>query len=86
MQQNEEVIAQHKPAAKAMREARRGPQNVTIAAEALKSQRKKVRNFTRLTVTTCLYLSPSNRARSLSTLIAVVVDKEAPLKAKAAIV
>ena len=38
--------------------------------------------FTRLTVTTCLYLSPSNRARSLSTLIAVIVDKDTPLNKK----
>ena len=57
-----------------------------LLQKRLKAREKKVRNFTRLTVTTCLYLSPSNRARSLSTLIAVVVDKEAPLNAKAAIV
>ena len=38
--------------------------------------------FTRLTVTTCLYLSPSNRERSLSTLIAVIVNKDTPLNKK----
>ena len=68
-----------------MREARCRLYNATIATEALKSQRKIVRNFTRLTVTTCLYLSPSNKARSLSTLIAVVVAKDTPLNAKTAI-
>ena len=30
----------------------------------------------RFKVTTCLYLSPSNKARSLSTLIAVNVNKD----------
>ena len=59
---------------------------IWVQAEALKSQRKKVRNFTRLTVTTCLYLSPSNRARSLSTLIAVVVEKDTPLNTRHAVV
>ena len=52
----------------------------------LKAREKKVRNFTRLTVTTCLYLSPSNRARSLSTLIAVVVEKDTPLNTRHAVV
>ena len=69
-----------------MRKARCRLYNATIATEAPKNQRKTVRNFTRLTVTTCLYLSPSNKARSLSTLIAVVVDKDTPLNAKAAII
>ena len=32
--------------------------------------------YVRFKVTTCLYLSPSNKARSLSTLIAVNVDKD----------
>ena len=35
-----------------------------------------------LKVTTCLYLSPSNKARSLSTLIAVNVNKDAGPKIK----
>ena len=33
----------------------------------------------RLKVTVCLYLNPSNRARSLSTLITVSVHKDTPL-------
>ena len=36
---------------------------------------------TRLNVTTCLYLSPNNSARSLSTLIAVHVIRDSPHKA-----
>ena len=35
-----------------------------------------------LKVTTCLYLSPSNKARSLSTLIAVNVNKDTEPKVK----
>ena len=35
---------------------------------------------TRLSVTTCLYRRPSDRARSLSTLITVTVIKDTPLK------
>ena len=35
-----------------------------------------------LKVTTCLYLSPSNKARSLSTLIAVNVNKDTAHKIK----
>ena len=33
-------------------------------------------------VTTCLYLSPSNKARSLSTLIEVIVIKDAEHRTK----
>ena len=36
----------------------------------------KVYYFVPLKDTTCLYLSPSNKARSLSTLIAVSVNKD----------
>ena len=43
-----------------------------------KTQWVPTRAFTRLIVTTCLYLSPSDRARSLSTLIAVIVDEDTP--------
>ena len=39
-----------------------------------KETQEAIRNtYTRLTVTTCLYLSPNNNARSLSTLMAVIV-------------
>ena len=36
-----------------------------------------------LKVTTCLNLEPSNRARSLSTLIPVIFNKDTPHKVKA---
>jgi len=36
--------------------------------------------YVRLRVTTCLYLSPNNRARSLSTLIAVSITRDNPEK------
>ena len=48
----------------------------------LKSQRAIIRTFTLHAVTICLYLSPSNRARSLSTLIAVIVNKDTPANTK----
>ena len=57
-----------------------------LPQKRLKAREKKVSNFTRLAVTTCLYLSPSNRARSLSTLIAVVVEKDTPLNTRHAVV
>ena len=44
--------------------------------EAPLNQVKIITTRTRLNVTTCLYLSPSNRARSLSTLIAADVDTD----------
>ena len=34
--------------------------------------------YVRFKVTVCLYLSPNIRARSLSTLMAVIVDKDTP--------
>ena len=48
-----------------------------------KSQKPKAIIYVLLKVTTCLYLSPSNKARSLSTLIAVEVDKDTPHKVEA---
>jgi len=49
-----------------------------IATVMLKSQNRATKIHARLKVTTCLYLSPINRARSLSTLIAVNVNKDTP--------
>ena len=46
------------------------------------SKKQTTRQRTRLKVTVCLYLNPSNSARSLSTLIAVAVMREDPHKVK----
>ena len=46
------------------------------------SKKQTTRQRTRLKVTVCLYLNPSNSARSLSTLIAVAVMRENPHKVK----
>ena len=51
---------------------------VTILA----NRKQKTRQRTRLKVTVCLYLNPSNSARSLSTLMAVAVARENPQKMK----
>ena len=48
--------------------------------EAQIIQKQITTTRTRLNVTTCLYLSPNNRARSLSTLIAVDVKIDTPQK------
>ncbi len=50
--------------------------------EAAISQTQVMTTRARLNVTACLYLSPSNSARSLSTLIAVDVEKDTPHKIK----
>ena len=47
-----------------------------------KIQKPKTIIHVLLKVTTCLYLSPSNKARSLSTLIAVTVKKDTKQKIK----
>ena len=41
-----------------------------------KTQKEVTKSLTRLTVTTYMYLSPNNRARSLSTLISVIVHSD----------
>ena len=46
------------------------------------SKKQTTRQWTRLKVTVCLYLNPSNSARSLSTLIAVAVVRENAQKNK----
>ena len=51
--------------------------------EALINQKQIVTTRTRLNVTTCLYLSPNNRARSLSTLTAVVIEADTLQRIKA---
>ena len=51
---------------------------VTILA----NRKQTTRQRTRLKVTVCLYLNPSNNARSLSTLMAVAVARENPQKMK----
>ena len=45
-------------------------------AQILAVQRQRTANATRLEVTICLYLTPSDRANNLSTLIAVIVSKD----------
>ena len=50
----------------------------TTAVEGDKSQTVVTATYVRFKVTTCSYLSPRNKARSLSTLIAVNVIKETP--------
>ena len=50
-----------------------------VAEKAVEiTQRVKTITQVRFKVTTCLYLSLSNRARSLSTLIVVSVHRDAP--------
>ena len=51
--------------------------------EAPINQRQMITTRTRLNVTTCLYLSPNNRARSLSTLIAADVKRDTPQRVQA---
>ena len=41
-------------------------------------QKVAIMTYVSFKVTFCLYLSPNNRARSLSTLMAVIVDKDTP--------
>ena len=47
-----------------------------VAAKLEIAHRNVIVKYILFKVTTCLYLSPSNRARSLSTLIKVVVPKD----------
>ena len=49
-----------------------------------KIQKVAVTIHVRFKVTICLYLIPNNKARSLSTLIAVSVNKDTPHNAKLA--
>ena len=49
---------------------------VNVPETMEKTQRIVTATYVRFKVTTCLYLSPSNKARSLSMLIAVVVNKD----------
>ena len=51
--------------------------------EAPINQKQTITTRTRLKVTTCLYLSPNNRARSLSALIAVDVKMDTAQRMKA---
>ena len=51
-------------------------QNDIEAKVMLVTQNKFTNARTRFIVTICLYLNPNNRARSLSTLIAVIVNKD----------
>ena len=51
--------------------------------DTLINQKKNITTRTRLNVTTCLYLSPNNRARSLSTLIAADVKMDTPQRMEA---
>ena len=48
--------------------------------EMFRIQKETASPRVRFKVTVCLYLKPNNRARSLSTLIAVSVHKDTPLR------
>ena len=50
----------------------------SIVAKLEKTQKMATMRYVRFKVTVCLYLSPNIRARSLSTLMAVIVDKDTP--------
>ena len=52
-------------------------------APIARNQKQIINARTRFNVTTCLYLSPNNRARSLSTLIAADVKRDTPQRLKA---
>jgi len=54
--------------------------NNIIATSRQISQNKATTIHTRLKVTICLYLNPERRARSLSTLIAISVNRDTPPK------
>ena len=54
-----------------------------IATPREKSQNATTKIHALLKVTTCLYLNPNKRARTLSTLIAVSVNRETPQKVTA---
>ena len=56
--------------------------NCMITSETAINQKQDITAQTRLDVTKCLYLSPSNRARSLSTLMAVDVEIDTCQKIK----
>jgi len=49
-----------------------------MVVQAIQKERSKAR--TNFKVTTCLYLNPNNRARSLSTLIAPIVSMETAVR------
>ena len=55
-------------------------QNNIVAPVVETTQKTTTIRYIRFKVTTCLYLSPNNRARSLSTLMAVSVNKDTTLK------
>ena len=57
-----------------------------IAEQILHTRQKVITiTYVRFKVTTCLYLNPNNRARSLSTLIAVIVIADTPQKVLAVV-
>ena len=68
--------------ANAMPRAIRTLWKTTVARRAIETQKQATRALTRFTVTTCLHPSPSERAKSLSTLIAVIVNKDKPANTK----
>ena len=51
-------------------------------ATRVETQRVATTIYVRFKVTICLYLSPNNRASNLSTLMAVIVNKDAPHNTK----
>ena len=60
----------------------RGCETENDAAETDEIQNVAVMIYVRFKVTFCLFLIPNNRARSLSTLMAVNVNKDTPHNAK----
>ena len=78
-ERNKEIIIPTNPTLLAKtRENNEYMKQFTIKARNKETTRQRVR----LKVTVCLYLNPSNSARSLSTLIAVAVVRENPQKNK----
>ena len=78
-ERNKEVMTTTNPALLAIpREAKEYTKLIAITT----NKRQTTRQRTLIKVTMCLYLNPSNSARSLSTLMAVAVVRENPQKKK----
>ena len=56
------------------------PRYDTLVKVMLNKQKQRTTAKVRLNVTVCLYLSPRNKARTLSTLIATEIISETPYK------
>ena len=71
---------QRATATQSYHEVIRSFQSIIVAPAADTTQETTTMRYIRFKVTTCLYLSPNNRARNLSTLMAVSVYKDTPHK------